>query len=94
MMVKISSNYDVVVSAVSGFSQINNSKGQQFSLGQSNVAGMKQAVEISNSIITDLTKLETVVKEQANKFPQLASLIEQRDQQDSTDFSQLSWGFE
>lgn len=94
MMVKVSSNYDVALSAVSEFSQIGNSKGQQFSLGQSNIAGMKQAMEISNRIITDLTKLEIAVKEQANKFPQLASVIEQRDQQDSADFSQLSWGVE
>ena len=86
------SNLGAAQSAVSQF-KTGHSSGQHFSLGESNIAGMKNALEISNSIIGDLSKLESNIKKQADKFPKLAAVIEQRDKQDMVDLTTMNWGF-
>jgi len=93
-MSRINSNYGDALSAVSLFNQSGNWTEQTFSLGESNLAGMRQAVDVSNRIVAELTKLEATVKQEADKFPKLAAIIEARDRQDSASFSQQSWGFE
>ncbi len=54
---------------------------------------MKSAEKISNSIIGDLSKLESGIKKQADKFPKLAKIIEERDKQDAADLTTMNWGF-
>jgi hypothetical protein len=48
---------------------------------------MTKVVEISNQIIGDMSRFILCVYGQADKIQQLANLIEQRDQQDSVDWS-------
>ena len=53
---KVSSDLSSAHAAVSQFSKGEYSS-QQFSLGESNIVGMKNAVQLSNSIIGDLAQL-------------------------------------
>ena len=89
---KISSDLGSANAAVSQFNTGNFSS-QHFSLGESNIMGMKNAEKISNSIIGDLSKLESGIKKQADKYPKLAEIIEERDKQDATDLTTMNWGF-
>ncbi|MDT2882060.1 hypothetical protein [Lactococcus lactis] len=89
---KISSDLGSANAAVSQF-KTGNSSSQHFSLGESNITGMKSAEKISNSIIGDLSKLESGIKKQADKFPKLAAVIESRDKQDAADLTTMNWGF-
>lgn len=90
----IRSDVGTAQSAVSKFNRLSNQKGQHFDLGKSNISGMKQAVTVSNQVIEDLAKLQTSIKQQAGKFPQLAQAIEQRDKQDGLDFTKFNVGFD
>lgn len=92
MVRKVSSDIESANAAVSQFNTSNLSS-RHFSLSESNIAGMKNAEKISNSIIIDLSKLESGVKEQADKFPKLAAVIESRDKQDAADLTSMNWGF-
>ena len=89
---KVSSDLGAANVAVSQFNK-GQSSSQHVSLGESNIAGMKNALTLSNSIVGDLTKLETSVQKQADKFPKLAEVIEARDKQDAVDLSGMNWGF-
>jgi len=89
---KVSSDLGAANAAVSHFNK-GNASSQHFSLGESNIMGMKNALTLSNSIVGDLTKLETSVQKQADKFPKLAEVIEVRDKQDAVDLSGMNWGF-
>ncbi|GHU38797.1 hypothetical protein FACS1894193_13700 [Bacilli bacterium] len=80
--------------AVAKFNNLGKQKGQHFDLSKSNIAGMKQAVEVSNHVVEDLSKLQSSVKAKADKFPQLARVIEQRDKQDSISFTKMDLGFD
>ncbi|WP_242327064.1 hypothetical protein [Lactococcus lactis] len=88
----IKSDIGAVNASVSQFKKTSSS-GQHCSLGESNISGMKNAVEISNSIIGELNKLEVSIQKQADKFPKLAAVIEERDKQDATDLTTMNWGF-
>ncbi len=88
---KVISDLEAANAAISQFNK-GQSSSQHFSLGESNISGMKTALNLSNSIIGDLTKLETSVQKQADKFPKLAEVIEARDKQDAVDLSGMSWG--
>lgn len=55
---------------------------QHATLGFSNVAGMKKAVQASNQMIKDVSKLVSCTCEHAEKIPELAKIIEQRDNED------------
>ena len=90
---KISSDLGSANATVSQFNT-GNFLAQHFSLGESNISGMKSAEKISNSIIGDLTRLEASIKKQADKFPKLAAVIEARDRQDAADLTSMNWGFE
>ena len=54
---------------------------------------MKTAMQVSNKIVGDLMKLKTSTKKQADKFPKLASAIEQRDKQDANSLLNNTWGW-
>lgn len=82
----IRSNLGDAQGAVSQFKESEKS-GKQCSLGESNIAGMKKAVKISNQLIGDLSKLESGIKTQADKFPKLATVMEERDKKDASDLS-------
>jgi len=85
------SNLGDAQNAVSLFNEGNYS-GQHTSISQSNIAGMKRAVEVSNQIIDDLSRLQSGVKAQADKFPALAAAIESRDRQDAASFEAFKFG--
>ena len=89
---KLRSNLSAANAAVSQF-RIGNASGQYFSLEESNIVGMKNAEEISNSIISDIAKLESAFKMQADKFPKLAAVIEEHDKLDASDLTTMTWGF-
>ncbi len=92
MVGNISSDLGSANAAVSQF-DTGNFSSQQFSLGESNISGMKNAMELSNSIVGDLTELESSIKKQADKFPKLAAVMEERDSQDAVDLTVMNWGF-
>lgn len=91
-MARVSSDLGAATDAVSLF-KLSQQSGQQFTLGESNIAGMRRATELSNQIIEHLSQLEEGIKAQADKFPQLAAVMEERDQRDASDLSQMNWGF-
>lgn len=80
-MGKIASNQDAAQNAVIGINKVSVESGTSCSLGKSNISSMKQGAEVSNQILSDLSKLVTCVNEQANKFPELAAVIASRDSQ-------------
>ncbi|MEY8443307.1 hypothetical protein [Lactococcus ileimucosae] len=89
----IKSDISAASDAVSMFNNSGQVSNTKFELGESNIAGMKRAAEVSNSIIEDLTKLQSSIKTQADKFPKLAAVIEERDKQDAVALTDMSWGF-
>ncbi|MCJ1976686.1 hypothetical protein [Pseudolactococcus paracarnosus] len=90
----IRSDVGAAQGAVGKFNNLSSQMGHHFDLNRSNIAGMKQAVKVSNHVVEDLSKLQSSIKEKADQFPQLARVIEQRDKQDSVELSSRSWGFE
>lgn len=88
----IKSNTGVAQDAVSKYGNSRSVSSKSSSLGESNLSGMKAAVQVSNKIVGDLLKLQSSVEKQAGKFPKLASVIEQRDKQDANSFLNNTWG--
>lgn len=84
-MAKISSDKIAANDAISKIVDVSHQSltNQNVSLGFSNVSSMKKAVEISNQIIGDMSKLVDCTYKQADKIQALADIIEQRDNQDS-----------
>ncbi|MGX7049467.1 hypothetical protein [Pseudolactococcus piscium] len=56
-------------------------RGRTINLSQSTVPSMKAGVEVSNQLLANLGKLVKGVQTQADKFPKLAQVMAQRDQQ-------------
>ena len=81
MVEKIASNEAVAQSAVSSISKVSIPKGKKTSLSQSTVPSMKTGVEVSNQLLSNLGKLVKSVQTQADKFPQLAKVMAERDRQ-------------
>lgn len=71
----IASDSGAATNAISGIQSVEVNKGQQVSLGESNVSSMKTGTEVTNQLLPDLTNLIECVKEQGNKFPKIAELI-------------------
>ncbi|BDH66524.1 hypothetical protein HAX44_13260 [Enterococcus faecalis] len=78
-MGKVVSNSEAAGAAITGVTSVSINKGQQTSLGESTVSGLKTGVEISNQLLTNLEQLITCVKAQSEKFPKLAEVIGARD---------------
>lgn len=88
-MGKIASN---TISATDAISKIVDTDNQSLSnqsvfFDFSNISSMTKGAAVSNQIIGDMSKLILCVYGQADKIQQLANLIEQRDKQDSVDWS-------
>ncbi|MDA9470445.1 hypothetical protein [Enterococcus sp. 5H] len=71
----IVSDIGAATGAVSGIKSVEVNKGQQVSLGKSNVSSMETGMEVNNQLLPDLANLIECVKEQGNKFPKIAELI-------------------
>lgn len=78
-MGKVASNSGAASAAITGVTSVSINKGQQTSLGESNVSGLKTGVEISNQLLSNLEQLISCVKTQSEKFPKLAEVIAVRD---------------
>lgn len=79
----IKSDASIARDAVSHYGNSKNTNSEQTSFGQSNLTGMTKAKKLSNKIVDELVKLQSGVKKQADKFPKLATEVEQRDKQDA-----------
>ncbi|GHU36265.1 hypothetical protein FACS1894193_09330 [Bacilli bacterium] len=85
-MPKISSSVDLAESAVKELVgvDIHHKKNEQFqSSYSSGISAMTHAQTICNQLFSETTDLCQVVLTQANKFPELARLIEQRDREEA-----------
>ena len=80
-MLNIASNLDAAKSATSSLDSVLVNKGQQVSLGKSNIASMKTGMTVNNQLMTNLDQLVSCVQQQSQKFPKLAELIAIRDSQ-------------
>lgn len=89
----IKSNTGVAQDAVSKYGNSSSVSSKASSLGESNLSGMKTAMQVSNKIVGDLLKLQSSAKKQAGKFPKLAQAIEQRDKQDANALFNNTWGW-
>ncbi|AYF99848.1 hypothetical protein [Lactococcus allomyrinae] len=92
-MGKITSNVSAAKEAVSGFEKIEKPDFKKINLGQSNVQGMKNALELSEMLGKTVNGLLDVTKKQAEKIVKLAEKKEQDDKNDSSIFgSHVSGG--
>ncbi|TNU81195.1 TIGR04197 family type VII secretion effector [Lactococcus lactis] len=56
---------------------------QTIEFGESNIQSMLNGKQLANELMNDISKITSCVLTQANKFPELAQRIEQRDQADA-----------
>ncbi|MBF0777457.1 hypothetical protein [Streptococcus cuniculi] len=78
-MVKIASDLGATTQAASHVAKIQADSGQSVSLGQSNISGMERGAKVANQLLPTLQRLSESIKKHADKFPQLARVIESRD---------------
>lgn len=76
---KIASDVASANAGVSKISKVSIPKGREVTIGKSNIQAMKTGSTLSNRLLSDLESLVKSVQTQANKFPQLAEVIAQRD---------------
>lgn len=69
------------ISELTGLQGISSFKTVEF--GESNVQSMLSGKTLANGLMNDISKITSCVLTQANKFPELAERIEQRDSQDA-----------
>lgn len=69
------------ISELTGLQGISNFRTVEF--GESNVQSMLSGKTLANELMNDISKITSCVLTQANKFPELAERIEQRDSQDA-----------
>ncbi|WP_288395110.1 hypothetical protein [uncultured Vagococcus sp.] len=80
-MGKIASNTSVASSAITGINSVSVNRGQQVTLGKSNIASMKTGMTVNNQLMSNLDQLVSCVKQQSQKFPKIAEMIAIRDSQ-------------
>ena len=80
-MKKIASNTSVANLAVTEINSISINRGQQVILGKSNIASIKTGIIVNNQLMSNLDQLVGCVKQQSQKFPEIAEMIELRDSQ-------------
>jgi len=78
----VKSNLTEVKIAVSMF-KVTEQEGKLVTFKDSNIAGMKEAIRVSNPLISNLSQLQRRVGRQAKKFEKLAETIEARDKADA-----------
>lgn len=86
-MAKVASNLGAANSSISSLKQVMEGKAGNFSLSGSNLQGMKTGANVGNQLLDDINKLASSVKKQADKFPQIAQIIEARDSSEAAKFS-------
>ena len=69
------------ISELTGLQGISSYKTVDF--GESNVQSMLNGKQLTNELMNDVSKVVSCVLTQANKFPELAQKIEERDAQDA-----------
>ena len=90
-MVRVASNEATAQSAVSRISNLTMPRGRMINLGQSTIPSMNAGVEVSNQLLANLEKLVNEVLTQADKFPKLAQVMAQRDQQQTFNAGDELW---
>lgn len=83
------SDVNVAQDAVSKFWGVDTGsfKGSKISIGASNIGSIKKGASVSKEMLTDLSELASCIKKQADKFTDLATIIQARDTQDRNRFS-------
>lgn len=74
-MTNIASDTGAANNAITNVKSVSVNKGQQASLGKSNLSSMKKGAEVTNQLLTDLSQLIDCVKEQSQKFPKIAEIM-------------------
>lgn len=80
-MAKIASNIGSANAAITAVNSVSLNRGQQVTLGKSNIPSMKTGMTVNNQLMTDLSQLVSCVKQQSQKFPKIAEMIAIRDSQ-------------
>lgn len=83
---RIASSEAVAQTAITSISKVTIPNGKSTSLSKSTVPSMKVGVELSNQILSDLKQLVTCVQKQADKFPELAKVMAERDRKQKFEF--------
>lgn len=78
-MANIASDTGAAEGAVSGIKSVSVNKGKQVSLGKSNIGGMTRGTIVTNQLLSDLSQLIDCVKDQSQKFPKIAEIMEIED---------------
>ncbi|GAB7391634.1 TIGR04197 family type VII secretion effector [Lactococcus garvieae] len=73
------------ISELTGLKGITTSKTVDF--GESTVSSMLNGKQLANSLMGDVSQVISCVLTQANKFPELAQSIEERDNQDAKNWN-------
>ncbi|EIP8061745.1 hypothetical protein [Enterococcus faecium] len=83
---RIASSEAVAQTAITNISKVTIPNGKNTSLSKSTVPSMKAGVELSNQILSDLKQLVVCVQKQADKFPELAKVMAERDREQKFEF--------
>lgn len=79
----IKSNTVDAQDAISELTGVQVSNFQTIELGESKVESMKNGAQMANELMGNVSKVVACILAQANKFPELAHRIEERDIQDA-----------
>lgn len=79
---KIKSNTADAQEAVAELTGLQISNFQTVEMGTSTATSMKNGMQLTNELMGDISKVVSCVLTQANKFPELAQRIEERDIED------------
>lgn len=85
-MVKIASDMGAANSSINGLQRVTEERFGSFSLSSSNIKGMETGTKVGNQLLDNINKLTNSVKKQADKFPQIAKIIEARDNEEAAKF--------
>lgn len=88
-MGKISSNLEDALAATSTLTGINTSSftDEQVDTGDCNITAMKTGQAVNNQLMANVLNFMNAISKQAEKFPALATAIEERDAQDAKTFN-------
>ncbi|MEN2665746.1 hypothetical protein [Listeria aquatica] len=80
-MGKIASNTSSAHAAVSDVKSVSVDKGEQVTLGKSNLSSMKTGTKVNNQLLPYLVDLVECVQAQSEKFPKIAEMMALQDSQ-------------
>lgn len=92
---RISSSTMVAKSAVSKLTSVEGEaiQNENISFAGSTLPCMKSAQKLTNKMLNDIGELVGTIQTQADKITELSEIIEQRDKEDASDLSKMTWGF-